>query len=256
MRDAVECATAERKLLSLVESLASAIATLLFPKRGGRAAEERVGRPAMMALVAACLLGASACAQAEAPSRERPREPVVGLPCEGCEAVFEGLPESLASSARIAPVGEPGEPMRIEGTVLDASGKPASGVIVYAYHTNDRGIYPRTGRSGERAATRHGALRGWALSDGNGRYRFETIRPAGYPQTDIPAHVHMHVIEPGRCTYYIDDILFEDDPRLTESHRRQLDRGRGGSGVVSPRRDPNGAWVVTRDIHLGRGIAG
>ena len=31
-----------------------------------------------------------------------PREAVIGLPCEGCEAVFDGLPDSLASAARIA----------------------------------------------------------------------------------------------------------------------------------------------------------
>jgi protocatechuate 3,4-dioxygenase beta subunit len=31
------------------------------------------------------------------------REPIVGGPCEGCEAVFEGVPEHLVSRARIAP---------------------------------------------------------------------------------------------------------------------------------------------------------
>jgi protocatechuate 3,4-dioxygenase beta subunit len=61
-------------------------------------------------------------------------ERVVGLPCEGCEAVFVGLPETVPSTARIAPPGEPGEPLRIEGTVMDRSGMPAPGVIVYARH--------------------------------------------------------------------------------------------------------------------------
>jgi hypothetical protein len=31
------------------------------------------------------------------------RESVVGLPCEGCEAVFEGLPQSIPTRSRIAP---------------------------------------------------------------------------------------------------------------------------------------------------------
>ena len=39
-----------------------------------------------------------------------PREPVVGLPCEGCEDVFLGLPGEVAPVSRIAPPDEPGEP--------------------------------------------------------------------------------------------------------------------------------------------------
>jgi len=65
----------------------------------------------------------------------------------------------------------------------------------------------------------------------------------------------MHVIEVGHCTYYIDDILFEDDPRLTAEARRQSSRGRGGNGVVKPARD-GGSWVVVRDIVLGEKIPG
>ena len=184
-----------------------------------------------------------------------PREPIVGLPCEGCEAVFEGMPGTLSSTARIAPRDEPGEPMRIDGIVVDRSGKPAPGVIVYAYHTDAHGIYPRNETEQGRAGRRHGRLRGWARTDEAGRYRFDTIRPAGYPDTGIPAHVHMHVIEAGRCTYYIDDILFEDDPRLTAEQRALSSTGRGGSGVVRPTRD-GGAWVVVRDIVLGERIPG
>lgn len=92
-------------------------------------------------------------------------------------------------------------------------------------------------------------------TDEQGRYHFDTIRPAGYPDTNIPQHVHMHVIEVGRCTYYIDDIHFEDDPRLTPAQKRQLNAGRGGSGLAMPRRE-DGGWVVTRDIVLGAGIPG
>ncbi|HMB71060.1 MAG TPA: intradiol ring-cleavage dioxygenase, partial [bacterium] len=131
--------------------------------------------------------------------------PVVGGPCEGCENVFRDIPARIGSATRIAPADQPGEPLRIEGTVYGPDGKPAPGTIVYAYHTDVGGLYPP-------AETRHGALRGWARADGDGRYRFDTMRPGGYPGTSIPQHVHMHVIEPGRCTYFIDDLLFRDDP--------------------------------------------
>ena len=176
-------------------------------------------------------------------------EPVVGGPCEGCELVFVGRPERLESRTRIAPPDEPGEPMIIEGTVRKADGAAAEGIIVYAYHTDAEGVYPR-------GATAHGRLRGWARTDAAGRYRFETIRPGAYPERNNPQHVHMHVLEPGRVTYYIDDIVFDDDPLLTQERRRAYDTGRGGSGLVRPQTTGSGVWYVRRDITLGMGIPG
>jgi protocatechuate 3,4-dioxygenase beta subunit len=204
----------------------------------------------ILALALSRLLGPAAAGGVEG------REPVVGGPCEGCEAVFEGLPAELTSASRIAPNDEPGEPMRIEGRVTLEDGTPAGGNIVYAYHTDARGIYPKDEKLRGQACYRHGTLRGWAMTDSLGHYRFDTIRPAGYPDSDMPQHVHMHVIEPGRCTYYIDSIVFRDDPRMTREKLEQYTHKRGGSGVVTPRRDDDGTWVVERDIVLGQGVPG
>jgi protocatechuate 3,4-dioxygenase beta subunit len=177
-----------------------------------------------------------------------PREPVIGGPCENCEMVFEGMPAAPSWSARIAPEDEPGEPMRIDGVVRNRAGEPVAGVIVYAYHTDHRGYYPR-------AENQHGRLRGWARTDEEGRYRFDTIRPAGYPDTRLPQHVHMHIIEPGRGTYWIGDINFDDDPRMTAALRQAHATNRGGNGLATPvRRD--GGWFVTRDIVLGENVSG
>lgn len=175
------------------------------------------------------------------------REPVVGLPCEGCELVFEGMPVQLSSAARLAPAAEPGEPLHVFGRVLDPSGNPRQGVVVYAYQTNAGGIYPAA------QANRHGRLRAWVMSDVEGRFAFETIRPGAYPNSSVPQHIHMHVIEPGCATYYIDDILFTDDPLF--ARRQAAGPGRGGTGVVTPLRK-SGVWQVTRDIRLGLAIPG
>lgn len=204
---------------------------------------ERVGR-----LVALLVAAGAAAAGA--------REPVVGLPCEGCEAVFEGMPAEIPVHARIAPADEPGEALVIEGVVTDAAGRPAAGVIVYAYHTDANGIYPRVENAPGRWSARHGRLRAWAKSDADGRYRFDTIRPASYPGTTIPQHVHMHVIEPGRCTYFIGDVLFDDDPNLGARDRERARSGRGGPGVAVPAQDDGGVWHVTRDIRLGANVPG
>lgn len=180
--------------------------------------------------------------------------PVLGLPCEGCEAVFVGMPDELSWRARIAPKDEPGEPMVVRGVVYDTDGDPAPGVIVYAYHTDATGEYPRAEEySGW--ARRHGELRAWVRTEERGRYRFDTIRPASYPNQSIPAHVHMHIIEPDCCTYYISSIHFADDPLLTPEDRAEMVDGRGGSGLVQPRRE-DGVWMVERDIRLGQGVPG
>lgn len=179
----------------------------------------------------------------------RATEPIVGGPCEGCEHVFVGMPERPEAQARIARADEAGEPLIIEGTVRSADGAAADGIIVYAYHTDAGGVYPP-------GKTAHGRLRGWARTDADGYYRFDTIRPGPYPGRDTPQHVHMHVIEPGKATYYIDDIVFDDDPLLTAAQRRRYGRARGGDGLAHPEKDAHGVWHVRRDITLGEAVPG
>jgi protocatechuate 3,4-dioxygenase beta subunit len=218
-------------------------------KPSGPATVRRCMRAKLLSAIVLTLAATDACAA------EGTNERQVGGPCEGCEAVFDGQPARWTSSGRIAPEGSAGEPLILEGTVRDAGGRAVAGVIVYAYQTDAGGIYPRPEPSSGlgREAVRHGRFRGFVRSDERGHYRFDTIRPGGYPDTEIPQHIHMHVIEPRRCTYWIDDVVFDDDPRLTERQRRTLVTGRGGDGLVVPRRDAAG-WSARRDIVLGAGI--
>lgn len=170
--------------------------------------------------------------------------------CEGCEAIHEHTFDNLTSSTTISSPGEPGEPFVLSGRVFKPDGKtPAAGVVVYAYHTNARGIYPTRGdeKGWDR---RHGYLRGWVKTGADGEYRFATIRPAPYPGRTDPAHIHLIVKEPDRQEYWIDEVVFTDDPKVTTQHKARLEN-RGGSGVVTPRRESSG-WAVRRDIVLER----
>jgi protocatechuate 3,4-dioxygenase beta subunit len=191
---------------------------------------------------------------ASEPPAPAPAVPVLG-PCEGCEPALLGLPTALSAQARIAGADTPGTRLRIEGRVRSREGAPVPGVLVYAYQTDSHGRYPQpTWLQPELRA--HGALRGWAVSDAAGRYRFDTVRPGAYPEGGEPEHVHMHLIEPGRCTYYLDDLVFADDPLLHGRHRRDPERARGGSGIVQPQRDDAGGWRVVRDLVPGENIEG
>lgn len=178
----------------------------------------------------------------------------VGGPCEGCELIYAGMPAELQWETTIASASEPGQPLEISGTVLKSDGKtPAPGVILYVYHTDARGYYSPS--PNQTHARIHGHLRGWMKTDARGRYKFRTIKPAPYPTRTDEAHIHPIVKEPDKNEYYIDSFVFDDDPLLTAAKRRKL-QNRGGSGIVTLRKNSQGVWVGERNIVLGLNVPG
>lgn len=120
-------------------------------------------------------------------------------------------------------------------------------MVLYVYHTNSAGLYGN-GSSRSEWSRRHGRLRGWVKTGADGRYRFDTIKPAPYPDADLPAHLHFTVLEPGRRPYYIDDIVFDGEFGVTASYRARQEL-RGGSGIVRLGRS-GGVWTARRDVRL------
>ena len=179
----------------------------------------------------------------------------VGGPCEGCEAIYENtVPfENLPSFVELPDVSWDGKkPMGINGIVYKADGKtPAPDVVLYLYHTNEKGIYPKKGDENG-WAKRHGYLRGWVKTDQKGAYKFGSLRPAPYPGRDEPAHIHVIVKEPGINEYYIDEFLFSDDPLLTQARKDKLEN-RGGSGIIKIV-DVGNMYKGERNIYLGKNI--
>jgi protocatechuate 3,4-dioxygenase, beta subunit len=164
--------------------------------------------------------------------------------CDGCAALREHDPVALGPHCRIGvPAG--GEALRIEGLVYQADGRtPAADVVLYAYHTDGDGLY-----TGDPGGHPHGRLRGWLRTGADGRYRIDTGKPAPYPGGGMPAHVHLLVGEPGRPTYYIDDVVFAGETGVDARYLARQER-RGGSGVVSLARGDDGVWLARRDIVL------
>lgn len=171
--------------------------------------------------------------------------------CEGCEGVFEANPATLTSAARIGPGIDEGQPLAVDGVVYQSDSEtPAAGVIVYAYQTNAAGRYAN-GAATTIWSRRHGRLRGWVKTSADGRYHFDTIKPAPYPNDTIPAHIHLTVLEPGKRPYWIDDIVFDGEFGVTPAYRESM-INQGGNGIVPVRRDASGKAVVVRDIILER----
>jgi protocatechuate 3,4-dioxygenase beta subunit len=123
-------------------------------------------------------------------------------------------PARVSSVERIAPVAEPGTPFIVRGIVVDPAGKPAPGVELLAYHTDNTGIYAAPG------AADPWRLKGWAVTDAQGRFEFRTIRPAPYPGGQIAAHVHF-LMATSCCGRQVAEVMFDDDPIATPAYRER-----------------------------------
>lgn len=134
--------------------------------------------------------------------------------------------------------------MILTGRVISGD-QPVEGATVFIFQTDAAGYYSPGGMDESNAR-----LCGLVLTDADGRYRFESVRPAHYATGGPPAHVHYRVWGPGirRQSFTLN---FEGDPLLGE-------RGRDASrnptwATVRPvvvRAD--GVLEVTRDLRLGR----
>lgn len=177
---------------------------------------------------------------------------IVGGPCEGCEAIHEYGNKKLTAIDTLPDFQSQEPKLQIKGTVYQSDGTtPAKNVILYIYHTDREGLYPKKGNE-VGWARRHGYIQGWIKTGNDGMYTFYTFRPAAYPNGQESEHIHITVKEPNKNEYYIDEYVFEDDPLLTPSARRSLPN-RGGSGIVMPQ-IKKGILSVERDIILGLNI--
>ncbi|HEX7831764.1 MAG TPA: hypothetical protein VF787_19065 [Thermoanaerobaculia bacterium] len=121
------------------------------------------------------------------------------------EAAQKRQPAHPPHTARIAPVNEPGTPLTIRGRVADAAGHAIRDAVVFAYHTDATGVYDRPG-----TPAHSWRLYGWATTDARGTFVFETIRPAPYPNRNVPAHVHFTVVRSNGQRYFANDLEFEE----------------------------------------------
>jgi protocatechuate 3,4-dioxygenase, beta subunit len=167
---------------------------------------------------------------------------IVDPSCNWCGA--RDVPATVTSRTKLASDSDTGDRILISGTVYGPDGKqPAAGTLIYLYHTDVHGIY---GRSGEH---RHGRYRGWILTDQRGRYEFETIMPASYPNSTISKHVHMTVTTRDRKEDWIDSILFDGD-KFLRPEERKIQRG-GYDPVLKLTKNSAGILTGVRDIRLG-----
>ena len=177
---------------------------------------------------------------------------LVGGSCEGCEAIFEYGSKALPEVDTMPGFSSNGSRLKLTGKIYKNDGKtPAGDVILYIYHTNQKGIYEKRGDE-TGWGRRHGYMRGWIKTDSEGKYTFYTIKPGSYPNSKEPAHIHGIILEPNGYYYWIDEWQFKNDP-LLEINKEREDKARGGSGIVELKSEEN-ILTAERDIVLGKNV--
>lgn len=179
----------------------------------------------------------------------------VGGRCEGCEAIYESKIsfDQLNEIDTLPDFHEPGPKIEVSGTIFQQDGKtPAKDVILYIYHTDQNGLYSKKGDE-EGWAKRHGYIRGWLKTDANGFYKFYTLVPASYPNSNNPKHIHPTIKEKGKSEFWIDDFVFDDDPLLNNKERTKP-HPVCGSGILKTEMK-EGMLKATRNIILGLNVA-
>lgn len=132
-----------------------------------------------------------------------------------------------ASVLTITTSDEPGRKIKVMGSVTDRNAKPVAGALVYLYQTDTRGWYAADAPHvlQNEGDFRHARLFGYVKTDDSGQFELHTIKPSGYPRSDLPAHIHVHITASGYAPYGT-EFLFDDDERLKGSIREEALRNR------------------------------
>lgn len=157
---------------------------------------------------------------------------------------FRAALKSHATSSPLTMVAkdEPGERAILRLALVTMDRTPLRNALIYLYHTSSKGWYSDSAahfraNSGDQ---RHARLFGYVRTNQQGRADIQTIRPGGYPDGDLPSHVHIEVADPGATL--VSEVVFSDDPRLTPAAKaRSLQQG---FVVGNPSKGADGVWQI------------
>jgi protocatechuate 3,4-dioxygenase beta subunit len=154
--------------------------------------------------------------------RRAPSLPLVELPralAELAAPVYGSLPIGETDNDLTRQhAGEPiGERIIVSGRVLDEDGRPAAGTLVEIWQANAAGRYFHVRDQHPAPLDPNFSGGGRTVTDGDGRYRFVTIKPGAYPWRNHPnawrpAHIHFSLFGTSMLTRLVTQMYFPNDP--------------------------------------------
>lgn len=157
----------------------------------------------------------------------------------------EQRPQSITPRGRIGSQDEPGTPLIVAGLVVRPDGQPAADVLVHAYHRDRDGF--DFGPNDKALTTWR--LHGWARTDADGCFEFQTIRPAPDHLGREGAHIHFTFVTDDFGRQWGPKLFFADDPLVTERQRRRSQKA-GDFGSVRKTRKEGGVLYVDAKFRL------
>jgi protocatechuate 3,4-dioxygenase, beta subunit len=153
-----------------------------------------------------------------------PRQPLVPLPHRLTEItgplLGEGRVAERDHDLTVQHGGEPlGERIIVTGRVLDAGGRPIPDTLVEIWQANAAGRYRHDGDRHPAPLDPNFSGAGRCLTDGEGRWRFVTVKPGAYPWKNHhnawrPAHIHFSLFGRAFAQRLITQMYFPGDPLL------------------------------------------
>jgi protocatechuate 3,4-dioxygenase beta subunit len=136
-----------------------------------------------------------------------------------------------------------GEPLVVVGTVYSRECDPLPGATLIMYQTDGAGEYGPGHGTGDMRCCHLG---GTVVTDTQGRFQVNTVRPAHYrgQANPPPAHIHLEVRHPDAQTLN-SEIVFADDEHLP-ANAESL-----GLVVTHPTRDDDGWRAVAEIVMAG-----
>lgn len=116
--------------------------------------------------------------------------------------------------------GEPlGERIIVAGRVVDEDGRPVPHTLIELWQCNAGGRYLHSLDNHAAPLDPNFSGAGRTITDGDGNYRFITIKPGAYPWRNHsnawrPAHIHFSLFGPCFITRLITQMYFPNDPLM------------------------------------------
>ena len=156
--------------------------------------------------------------------RRAPTLPLIEVPLTLSELTGPGVaisavtPEDADLTRNAGTGGEAiGQRIIVTGRVLDERGVPVPHTLLEIWQANASGRYLHKRDDWPGPLDPNFLGIGRCLTNGDGVYRFQTIRPGAYPWKNHlnawrPAHIHFSVFGPSMLSRLVTQMYFPDDP--------------------------------------------